>query len=129
MPNSSIIDAIMASRLLARLCGEQSEESASDHRTNSRRRVAGRVTLTELDVSGRGGKSWEASVADRSSGGLGLLSPVRCVAGQLILLEIPGTDSESPGSIMLRVRHCRAEGDQFRVGAAFESRTRLDEAA
>lgn len=129
MANSSILDTIMASRLLARLCGDHSDESGSDHRSNSRRRVAGRVTLTELDVSGRGGKSWEASVADRSSGGLGLLSPVRCVAGQLLLLEIPGSESESPDSIMLRVRHCRAEGDQFRVGAAFESRARLDEAA
>jgi hypothetical protein len=127
-PKRTIADAVMASKLLAKLCLDH-EESAHELRHGLRRKSAGRVTLVELDVSGRAGKSWEAHVLDCSSGGIGLLSPIRVIAGQLLLLDLARSAGDAPGSVLLRVRHCRAAGDSFKIGAAYENRARIDEAA
>jgi hypothetical protein len=127
-PKRTIVDAVMASKLLAKLCLDH-EESAHEHRHGLRRKSAGRVTLVELDVTGRAGKSWEAHVLDSSSGGIGLLSPIRVIAGQVLLLDLARSAGDAPATVMLRVRHCRAAGDSFKIGAAYENRARIDEAA
>ena len=70
----------------------------------------------------RGGQKWLARVRNVSTSGLCLVLNRRLERGAGLAIELPGTDSDSPSTLLVRVMNIRAEGaGAWILGCAFVS--------
>jgi len=76
----------------------------------------------------RGGRKWTARVRDVSAGGLLLVLGRRFERGAGLAIELPGSDPDSPSTLLARVMNVRTEGDgTWALGCAFVSPLSDDE--